>query len=172
MLKQILLIVLFCACAGRGLAQADEGEENLKAVFIYNFTKYIDWGPAASNDDFVIGIIGPSTISTSLTEIAKTNTVNNKHISIRHFNKPEEIAYCNILFIPHNSPFALNSILDKLDHGVLTVSEDEGFAKRGTAFNFVIKHDKLKFEANLKAIDSAGLKAGSQLLKLATIIDQ
>ncbi|MEO5907735.1 MAG: YfiR family protein [Ginsengibacter sp.] len=54
---------------------------------------------------------------------------------------------------------------------VPTISEQPGFAEQGTAFNFVVKRNRLKFEANLKSISSAGLKAGSQLLKLAIIVD-
>ncbi len=54
---------------------------------------------------------------------------------------------------------------------MLTISEEPGMAKQGTAFNFVIINDKLKFEANLKAIYLAGLKAGSQLLKLGILVD-
>ncbi|MES1224887.1 MAG: YfiR family protein, partial [Bacteroidota bacterium] len=62
-------------------------------------------------------------------------------------------------------------ILEKVEKRTLTVSEEEGYAKRGTAFNFVIKNDKLKFESNLNAINAAGLKAGSQLLKLAILVN-
>src|SRR6185436_1334057 len=99
------------------------------------------------------------------------NTVKGKRIVIRHFNKPDEIANCQILFIPKNSPFQLQAILEKIGKGVLTISEEPGFARQGTAFNFILNNDKVKFEANLKAIYTAGLKAGAQLLKLATIVD-
>ena len=54
---------------------------------------------------------------------------------------------------------------------MLTISEEPGFAQQGTAFNFVIKKDKLKFETNLKALNQADVKAGSQLLKLAIIVN-
>jgi hypothetical protein len=53
----------------------------------------------------------------------------------------------------------------------LTISEQEGYAKQGTAINFIIVDSKLKFEANTKAIISAGLIASSQLLKLAVIVE-
>jgi hypothetical protein len=61
--------------------------------------------------------------------------------------------------------------LEKTNKGTLTVSDEPGLAKQGTAFNFVLVHDKLKFEANLKALYLSGLKVSSQLLKLAIIID-
>ena len=163
--------MLLCSFGGAVVAQTQEQEANLKAVFIYNFTRYIDWDTSGAENDFVIGVIGSSAVTGPLTEIAKTNTVKNKKIIIRHFSNPDEITPCNILFISANSSFPLSSILAKINKGTLTISEEAGYAEQGTAFNFVVVNDKLKFEANVKSINAAGLKASSQLLKLAIIVD-
>lgn len=170
MIKRSFLLMLFISFAAVAKLYAQEQEADLKAVFIYNFTRYIDWGNSSDNE-FVIGVITQSPVDKALSEIAKTNTVRNKKIVIKHFNRLEDMGYCNILFIPKNCPFPLQSILDKVDKGTLTVSEEPGFGRQGTAFNFILINDKLKFEANLKAIYASGLRAGSQLLKLAIIID-
>jgi hypothetical protein len=170
-LKNLLFTLLFYFFAGVAPAQTRQQEANLKAAFIYNFTTYIDWDINNDENNFIIGVIGSSPIISSLDEIAKTNTVNNKKIVIKIFNKPEDIKFCHILFIAENNSYSLQSILDKVGKGTLTISEETGFAKQGTAFNFVILDNKLKFEANLKSIYQAGLKAGSQLLKLAKIVD-
>jgi hypothetical protein len=169
--KRFLLVVLVSFCAEAITAQNAEQEANLKAAFIYNFTKYIDWGRYDHGSDFVIGIVGDSPITESLNEIARQNTVDNKRIVIKTINSPAEIADCDILFIPKKSRFSLNYLLGKAGPGVLTITEQKGLAKQGAAFNFVIINNRLKFEANLKAISAAGLKAGSQLLKLAIIVD-
>ena len=173
MLKRFSFFLLLFCFAGKiasAQAQTREQEANLKAVFIYNFTKYIEWENYNSSE-FIIGILGSSAIDRPINEIARTSMVGNKKIIIKHFSKPEDISYCNIIFIPRNSPFSLQSILEKIDRGVLTISEEPGFAKEGTAFNFVVLNDKLKFQVNLNALYSAGLKAGSQLLKLAIVVD-
>jgi YfiR/HmsC-like len=171
MKKRFLFLLLLCLAGGTAIAQTQEKEANLKAVFIYNFTRYIDWDTSSNANDFVIGVIGSSDVTGSLMQIAKTNAVKNKKIMIRVFSKPEEIGDCQILFISQKLPFSLHSILDRVGKGVLTISEEPDYAEQGTAFNFVIINDKLKFEANLKAIYSAGLKAGSQLLKLAILVN-
>jgi hypothetical protein len=150
--------------------QSVDDVSNLKAAFIYNFTKYIDWD-LSNTSEFTIGVLGSSAIYNSLLGIAKTKTVNDKKIVVVHFNKAEEITTCNILFISANSSHSLTPILAKVGKGTLTISEEAGFAEEGTAFNFVVKNDKLKFEANVKSINAAGLKASSQLLKLAIIVD-
>ena len=170
MLRRFLVLILLCAPGGDALSQAGEKESDLKAAFIYNFTKYIDWGVSPS-DPFIIGVVGPSPVYNSLQEIAATKTVNEKKIVILHFNNPDEITSCNILFISANSYFSLASVLARIDKGTLTISEQAGFAELGTAFNFVVDHDKLKFEANINSINGAGLKASSKLLKLAIIVN-
>jgi hypothetical protein len=172
MLKRSLLLLVLSCFTSFVWAQKDEKEANLKAVFIYNFTRYVEWDSSAiRGNEFVIAVIGSSAVTTPLIEVARTNRVNGKRISIRRVDRPEDLPSCHILFIPKNIPYSLASILERTNKGTLTVSEETGFAKQGTAFNFVIVRDKLKFEANLKALLLAGLKVNSQLLKLATIVD-
>ncbi len=152
--------------------QSDNKEYNLKAAFIYNFTRFIEWDTLNTGNEFIIGVISSSPITKAFEDIARTKTVNNKKIIIRHFYTAEEISDCNILFISENSKISLNEILDKTrSKNTLTISEQEGYAKQGTAINFIIVNSKLKFEANTKAINSAGLIASSQLLKLAIIVE-
>ncbi len=146
-------------------------EADLKAAFIFNFTKYIEWEYDAPDRYFVIGVIGSSPIIKPLNDIARLNTVKDKKIIIRQYTNPDEIDPCQILFIPKKVPFSLPSILEKTKRGTLTVSEEPGYAKLGTSLNFIVVNDKLKFEANLRSIYFSGLRAGSQLLKLAIIVE-
>jgi hypothetical protein len=165
----LLLPVFFCFFTVH--RQKEKAEEyNLKAAFIYNFTRYIEWSTSSTDHEFIIGIIGSSQINDPLVEVVKTETVNNKKIIIRQFSKVEDISSCHILFIPKNSTLSLADILAKVEKGTLVVSEKSGYASKGTAINFVVVDNKLKFEANVNAINAAGLTASSQLLKLAIII--
>jgi hypothetical protein len=165
-------LLFFTVCAFPIRGQKDKASEyNLKAAFIYNFTRYIDWKEEAGDNEFIIGVFGTSPINDPLGEIVKTEMVGNKKITIKRFSKPADISFCHILFISRNAGAALDDILAKTaGKGTLIVSEQNGYAELGTAINFVIINRKLKFEANVKAINSAGLTASSQLLKLAIII--
>jgi len=172
LLKKLLFIVVLLCTNHWAMAQDGEQEANLKAAFIYNFTKYIDWGSYNSNYMFVIGVVGDdSPVIPALREIAKSRTINNKRIEIRIIDNLSKLRDCDVVFITKQSRFPLSSILNRLGLGVLTIGESDGYASRGTDFNFVVVNDKLKFEANLNAIAASGLKAGSQLLKLAIIVD-
>ena len=171
LLKRLLFLTLLSCFAGNSMSQNSEKESNLKAAFLYNFTKYINWNNSDNRSDFIIGVVGKCPIIQSLNEIAKSNTVRNRRIVVKTLNNLSQVDECDILYIPKNNPFPLESILQNVGNGVLTISEEPGFAKRGTAFNFIIVNNKLKFEANLNAIDEADLKVSSQLLKLATIVE-
>ncbi|HXH18955.1 MAG TPA: YfiR family protein [Chitinophagales bacterium] len=171
-MKKIFCYSVTLLLAAFSLSPQTEAEEYiLKAAFIFNFTKFIDWNATDTDDEFIIGIIGSAAIVPPLSEIAATKTVNGKKIKILHFEKPEDIVHCQILFISRNNYYPLGDILSKVPRGTLTISEKQGSALRGTAINFITVNNKLKFEANIKAIDSAGLTASSQLLKLAVIVD-
>jgi hypothetical protein len=146
-------------------------EYSLKAACILNFINFIEWDGSNIDGDFIIGVVASSPITQSLEDIAKTKTVGNKKISIRYFDSPDEIGDCQILFIPANNSFSLNEILSKVNHkNILTISEQDGYSQQGTAINFFIVNNKIKFEVNVNSLNAQGLKASSQLLKLAKIV--
>lgn len=156
---------------GSAATQPEETEPNLKAAYIYNFTRYISWEAGREAEDFVIGEMGYSALDSALGTIARNYLVNNRRIVLRHYSRPENIDYCQVLFIPAKCGFPLHSILSRLEKGVLTVGERKGLAREGVALNFVLVNEKLKFEANEKAINNMGLRASSQLLKLAILVN-
>jgi hypothetical protein len=169
---RLFLLLLCFVLSKTAISQSLRKEADLKAVFIYNFTQYIEWDSSGITNEFVIGIIGNSEVSPALIEIAKTNKIRSRAIKVIKYDKPENIGRCQILFITNESTFSLQSILRNTEKGTLTISETTGYANMGSAINFVIRNDKLRFEANLKSLDMAGLKASSQLLKLAIIVNQ
>jgi hypothetical protein len=165
-------LLFFLATAFTANRQNEKkGEYNLKAAFIYNFTKYIEWKAGTGESDFIIGIIGSSPINTPLDEIVKTEMVNDKKITLKQFASPSDISFCHILFISRTANAPLADILAKTaGKGTLIISEQDGYAREGSAINFVVIDRKLKFQANVNAINAAGLTASSQLLKLAIIV--
>ena len=151
-------------------AQDTEKEINLKAVFLYNFTKYVSW-QNTGNSNFIIGVFGKSQIINPLNQIAKSNYVEGKKIVVLNFMKPEDVTHCDILFISKNATAPIFSVASQTGKGTLIVSEQPAGTASGADFNFVLDEDKLRFEASLKAINFSGLKVSAQLLKLAILLD-
>ncbi len=165
----LLLVILF---ASSGFTQREAEESNLKAAYIYNFTRFIEWDDDVFPNEFKIGVIGNSQINKPLEEIARVHTINNKKIKIQYFKTATEIEKCNILFISKDvktplTEFLMNGALKK----TLIISEKDTYGLKGACINFVIVDNKLKFEINTKSIHDAGLKISAQLLKLAIIIE-
>ena len=148
-------------------------EDKIKAAFVYNFTKYIEWVDDDTTDSFEIGIIGDSDIIFPLQEIAEKQLVNNRKIEVIHFQGIQDINSCNILYISASEADELRDILKKIDgRNILTISDSNGFANEGVAINFVIVEGKIKFEINSNAINQAGLQVSSHLLKLAILVEE
>ena len=165
-----MLFVLLTLPLSWAYAQEMDKEANLKAVFLYNFTKYVEWQNPNTNQ-FVVGVVGLSGITNALNAIAKSYRVGGRKMVIVNFKKAEEISHCDVLFISGHCGIPVSTAVSQTGRGTLTVSEEPPGSAAGAAFNFIIKDDKLKFEASLKAINSTGLKISAQLLKLAILQD-
>lgn len=141
---------------------------NVKAVCIYNFTKYIDWMDDDASSTFDIAVVGESAIVDPLVRIAQKQRVRNKEIRIRHFQNADQIDRCHILFVPESQQTQLKPIVDKIrGKNILIVSEIEGGLDIGVMINFLFLQETIKFEINLRDMKKAGFAPGSELLKLA-----
>lgn len=147
-------------------------EYELKAYFIFTFTKYIEWIDLEEDSSFVIGIIGSSKIIPPLEKIAARNLVKDRQIIIKQWNRFEDIGKCSILFITVLNERDLARIINKVKrYSVLTIGDTKGFSKRGVAINFIDLGDRIGFEINTRAIDINRLKVSSHLQRLAVIIN-
>ena len=143
-------------------------EYDLKAVFLYNFTRYLQWPEEDATGAFEIAVLGDSGIVAPLQEIAAKKTVRSAPIVVRRCEEPGQIGRPRILFLARPAAPSLKRALNAArGAGILTVGEEEGLAARGAAVNFVLREETVKFEVSVKALKAAGIQAGSQLLKLA-----
>ncbi len=160
------------------LADENNNNENnieykMKAVFVFNFTKYIQWPDNDTSETFEIAIIGNSNIINPLKEIAKNKLINKKKIKIISCKDIQDINIPHILFISTSEKKNLDKILQKVKNkNILTISDSKEFANKGVTINFVIVKGKIKFEINTHAIESTGLQISSQLLKLAILVQE
>jgi len=154
-------------------SSADEisKEDQIKAAFIYNFTKFITWPsqhPASSGRTFVIGVLGEASIATELEKIARGRKIDGRLLEVRRLHSADEARSIHVLFVPAGEESRISNRLDLLHSaGVLTIGETERFAAHGGIITFRTAADKIRFEINRDAATRAGLKISPQLLKLA-----
>lgn len=173
-----LIILMFVLSANSINAQVDY-EYQLKAGFIYQFTKFIDWKNAEDNNsEFIIGVLGESEIYPYLVEIAERKTIKSKVIVIETYvfhqqiDVAKEINYCDILFVPEKNSKYLPKLLNLADENTLLIGESDRFAEKGGAINFIELENRLMFELNKNAIVRNGFRVSTQLLKLAVLVEE
>jgi hypothetical protein len=142
-------------------------EEKFKAIFVYNFTKHINW--PVSEGDFMILVLGSGSILGEIEQIAQKKTVGNQQIKIDRISSPVEISKGHILYVTT----AKNGLLPEAfavakKKNILLITEKSNACKGGAGINFIIKDGKLGFEISKSNIESCGLGVSSDLLKLGT----
>jgi hypothetical protein len=146
-------------------------EYDIKAAFIYNFSKFVQWPTVDTSKPFEIGLIGKDPFGSTLDETVRGKHVNGKKVVVRRFFRIEDIVDCDILFVASSEERNLERILKVLQSGpVLTVGDMDQFAERGGMINLVNAGNRVRFDINIEAIERAGLTASSQLLQLARIV--
>jgi hypothetical protein len=149
-------------------------EYQLKAVFLFNFSQFVDWPPAAFADErapLVIGVLGEDPFGGELDAAVSGETVNGRPLTVRRYRRVEEIEQCHILFIDRSERDRLGKILDKIDgRSVLTVGDFEGFARNGGMIRFVSSGNRIRLRINLEAAQAADLAISSKLLRPAEIV--
>ncbi|MBI5895542.1 MAG: YfiR family protein [Desulfobacterales bacterium] len=148
-------------------------EYQIKAAFLYNFAKFIEW-PAnahvAEAQAFTIGILGQDPFGPDIAVI-EGKPVKGKPLRVLHALTLEELKGCQVIFISAASAVELERILNNLKgKPVLTVGETEGFAYHGGMINLLTVENKVRFEINTRMAEQAGLKISSHLLRLAKIV--
>ncbi|HON18513.1 MAG TPA: YfiR family protein [Salinivirgaceae bacterium] len=148
--------------------------EKFKALFIYNFTKYIEWPADFSTGEFIIGVLGNSPIITELETISDKRKVGNQTIVIQQYNSVGDIRKCHILYLPSGKSASLQEVLQKLAPSTptLVITDSPGLASKGAAINFVLKGNHQEFEINTAALETSKLKVNNTLLTLGTVVNK
>jgi len=170
---------------GHWLAQAQENrppDYRVKAAFIYNFGKFVEWPASAfasADAPLVIGVLGGDPFHGDCERIVANKSINGHPVIVRQISHPagrrqtrdySDLKSCHILFISASESDNLPDILDALKgRSVLTVTDNlDHFAASGVMINFVMENESVRFEINDDAARRAGLKISSKLLALRT----
>ena len=172
-----LLLALWVAISGGLVARAESPAPTMhqvQAAFLFNFAKFVTWPDDAfqrSENALIIGVLGEDPFGAVLEETVHDKTVMGKKLAVKRFVRIQDAVKSHILFLSSSEESQLPQILKGLERAtVLTVSDMEQFAERGGMVAFTVEDQKVRFNVNVDAVERAGLKMGSQLLKLAKIV--
>lgn len=170
------LAVALLVC-GSAFAQPKATREyDLKAVFLFNFTQFVEWPAAAFTNDempFVIGILGDDPFGKNLDEIVASESVHGHKIVVQRLRNIDELKTCHLLFICQSETPRLEKIFKAIDNrkGLLTVGESDAFFARSGMIRLGIVQNKLRVKINLDTARAAQLTISSKLLRQADIVE-
>ena len=158
------------------LAQTNSSESQVKAAFVLNFARYVEWPErafASRDAPLVICVVGRDSFGPALMAL-ESRQAQGRAVKVRTNLTVEETRGCHVVFISDSEARRIPaSVRGLAGRPVLTVSDVEGFIDSGGAIGIVAGDDRLQFEINRSALDQAQLKASSQLLRLArTVMNQ
>lgn len=149
-------------------------EYQVKAVFLFNFTQFVEWPADAfahANAPLVIGVLGEDPFGAYLDETVRGERANGRPLTVERYRRIQEIGDCQVLFISRSETNQLDQILVSLaGKPVLTVSDGEGFTRRGGMIRLATIAGKIQLRINLQAAKAAQLTISSKLLRPAQIV--
>ncbi|MDX2032042.1 MAG: YfiR family protein, partial [Blastocatellia bacterium] len=149
----MMLLLLSTIGFGALLSQAPPRDEyQVKAAFLFNFAKFVEWPGEAFPDGgapLVIGIVGSDPFGATLDQTVSNKSVNNRQLSIRRLKWGQNLRSCHILFVSSSERRRMGQIVESLKGAsVLTVGEMEQFNQQGGIINFLMEENKVGFEIN------------------------
>jgi hypothetical protein len=144
----------------------------IKAAYIYNFAKLIDWPSANKEGNFIIGVYGTTNVYKALINKYSAKRIGKQDIEIKKLSESPEVGSVHVLFIAQSNIQNLDAILYNLEYEpVLIITESDGAIDGGSVINFLIIKNSLKFELNISEAKNRQLIIGSRLKDLAYKIE-
>lgn len=149
-------------------------EYAVKAAFLLNFAKFVDWPPgsfANADSPIAICILGKDPFGRSIDESVQGEVVNGRRLTVRRIAQAPAAQTCQIVFTQLSGKDAAG-ILSSVGPGVLTVGEGESFVRDGGIIAFLIENRRVRFDIDEKAAEAAELKLSSKMLAVARSVQK
>jgi hypothetical protein len=164
----VAAVSLAAGIAGSVRAQAPTIEYDVKAAFLLNFMRYVEWPPASrQGQPFGLCTLEPDPFGNRLESAASGELWDGHPIVVRRVTtlRPGE---CHLLYVPTGATPAYRLMQKELSpQSILTVGESRDFLRHGGMIQFVLDANRVRFSINTRNAQSAGLRIGSRLLRLA-----
>lgn len=139
-------------------------EYDVKAAFLLNFIRFVEWPAATSTGPFYLCILGDDPFQRSLESLVRSESVNGRPILVRYLTRWQPP--CNLLFLSASERDNFQ-VLSQTGLGVLTVGEEPGFLSEGGIINFVIDERRVRFDISVRNATARSVKINSRLLGVA-----
>ena len=171
MVADLFLVLGLLSMLSATVPAQSSNEYQVKAAFLYNFAKFVDWPGEAFSDGsapLIIGVIGNDPFGGALDQAINGKNIGGRQMTVRRLKWGQDLRSCHILFISSSERQHLPQIIQSLrGASVLTVGDMGQFNQQGGIINFILEASKVRFEINSRGADQARLRISSKLLALA-----
>ncbi|MFN0190059.1 MAG: YfiR family protein [Bacteroidia bacterium] len=163
------IFLVCCSAIPMSNALEPNNESTIKALFIYNFTKQIEWPSSnLSKPTFQICVLNDTEIADKLNEIVKGRKFLDKNFEVKNISKINEAISSQILFIPKSKWKKIESEITNLpNEGLLIITDEKTIPNTYSSINLVEKNEQMRFEINQNTTKKQNLKISNSLIKLA-----
>jgi len=173
---RLLLVLFVWALPSAAAWAAPSSEYEVKAAFLFNFAKFVEWPAKATDKDKAmvkLCLVGADPFDGALAGFENRLLGNKRFVSRRlKLESDAELLACDILFIARSEQDRLASLLQAVkDLPILTVGDGEGYARLGVMINFYLDQGKVRFEINPHAPRRAGLQLSAKLMQLGRPVE-
>ncbi|CAN5793803.1 hypothetical protein BH24ACI5_BH24ACI5_28240 [soil metagenome] len=145
-------------------------EPDVKAAFLYNFTRYVEWPPEMSplSEPFRLCVVAEAVLRGAIQLTVAGESVNGRPLVMTEPHTPQDARTCQILFVGRSESQRASHLLEAVrDQPVLTVSDASQFAQQGGIIEFLLQDNRVRFDVNLSSAQRSQLRISSQLLRVA-----
>ncbi len=172
--RGVFLFLLAAVCNGPILDAAPSAslEYDVKAAFLLNFTKFVEWPPSAfasPDAPLTICILGDDPFGRAIDQLVEGEFVNRHRIAVERI-RTDQPKSCQVLFVGNNG--SIPTAFSAANPAVLTVGDGTDFLRQGGVIAFVVDNRRVRFDISLKAATNAGLKLSSKLLTVARSVEK
>jgi hypothetical protein len=150
-------------------------ENDVKAVFLYNFTKFIEWPPSAtpaSAGPFRLCLLADADFSDAVDRAIAGETVGSRQLERVEPQSPDDVHNCAILYVGRrHTERGLRFLAAARNLPVLTVGDGASFLEQGGAIRFVLDNNRVRFDISTVAMQRSGLRVSSKLLRVARSVE-
>jgi hypothetical protein len=158
----------------RAEAQNPMSESQVKAMFVFNFLKFVEWPPDTSvgaKDPFVVIIIGEGATADATEHFLESKMIGERPLVVRRIRWDQSLAGARAAFVLERDEKKLQRVLDAAaSAGVLTIGEGESFTSRGGVIGLLVEDRRVRFDVDTSAAQNAGLRISSKLLALTRAV--
>lgn len=166
-------LAILLACLSTAAPAQVVDEYRVKAAFLFNFAKFVEWPPdsfASADEAIGICVLGPNPFGSVLEETVHGKVVANRPFAVYQISNTQQAGKCHIVFVSASAGKRSHMFLDELKNmRVLTVSETDGSSSNGGVIALKLKDGRVHIEIDLAAAERAKLRISSKLLSLAEI---